>query len=74
MRREPKRWECNDCGFISKRTKTLKLTGISFHVCFKCEGRIKESGDWLAWHEERRQEIIKKIDENDGYILGRKVR
>lgn len=74
MRREPKRWECKDCGFISNRTKSLKFPGVTFAVCFKCRGRVKESQDWLDWMEERRQEMIKVIDENDGYLFGRKIR
>jgi hypothetical protein len=49
--KEPKRWECTSCSLVSNKFKKQKFPGITFAVCFDCQGRIKESDDWLAWHK-----------------------
>ncbi|MEJ8548438.1 hypothetical protein [Brevibacillus borstelensis] len=51
----PKQYECLDCGFISSRSKTIKvtygnMTVLGFAICFKCRGRVKEREEWLEWH------------------------
>lgn len=72
--KEPKRYVCLECGFISKRCKALRLPGISFAVCFKCRGRVKERQEWVEWLHARRQEHIEHAKKyNNGYILGTKV-
>lgn len=54
----PKRYACQNptCGFISKRTRSVKtnLLGMkaTFAVCFRCMGKVKEREEWLEWHKE----------------------
>jgi NMD protein affecting ribosome stability and mRNA decay len=72
--KEPKRWKCTECGFVSNRHKTVNFgTGIKFAVCFKCKGKLKESDEWLNWHKEQTERQLKAIKENDGYFMGRKI-
>jgi len=57
----PKQYECLDCGFISSRSKTMKVkygsrTVLGFAICFKCRGQVKEREEWVQWH---RQEYMK---------------
>jgi hypothetical protein len=60
--KEPKRWECVDCGHINKKTRTkyaiIDGTRRTSHICYKCSGRIKESAEWLAWHERMRERTM----------------
>lgn len=52
--KEPKRYECTNCGFISNRTRSVKFPGMTFVVCFKCGGRLIERPEWLTWLREAR--------------------
>ena len=53
--KEPKRWECIDCSHINNKTRSvfawIEGKQRKFYVCYKCSGSIKESAEWLAWHE-----------------------
>jgi hypothetical protein len=74
--KEPKRWECLNpaCGFASSRCKSLKFQSVSFAICFKCKGRIKERQEWIDWlYEQRQHHIQQAIEHNDGYLFGVKV-
>jgi len=59
--KQPKIYECLNCGFISNRCKTQKFPGISFAICFKCRGKLKERDEWLEWHRERIKEYFAEI-------------
>lgn len=48
----PKKWECKNCGFKSKNSKTLRIGGLGFARCSKCSGSVKESEEWLKWYNE----------------------
>lgn len=70
----PKRYICTECGFISDRTKSIKLPGVTFAVCFKCQGSLRENPEWIAWYDEQRNRIRKEaIEKNNGYIMGVKI-
>lgn len=56
--KEPKRWECKDCGFISDRTKRVKYTWATFAICFKCKGSLREYPLWLEWHDRQTQRLM----------------
>ncbi|MED1786166.1 hypothetical protein P4V47_01335 [Brevibacillus laterosporus] len=50
----PKQYECLDCGFISNRSKTMKVkygstTVLGFAICYKCRGHVKEREEWKEW-------------------------
>jgi Zn-finger nucleic acid-binding protein len=74
MNKEPKRYLCKNCGFISSRWKALKLPGITFAVCFKCRGSLLERKEWTEWLYARRNEHIEQAKKyHEGYVLGVKV-
>jgi NAD-dependent SIR2 family protein deacetylase len=58
--REPKRFECLECGSKSKRHKTIKFEGIGFARCFKCGGRVKEREEWISWLREEQKEFFRR--------------
>jgi transcription elongation factor Elf1 len=70
--KEPKKYECLECGFISKRCKVYRPNpNIGFAICFKCRGRVKERQEWLDWLYAARDRHIKEaIKYNNGYIMG----
>lgn len=60
--RAPKQYECLECGFISSRSKTMKvkygnMTVLWFAICFKCHGRVKEREEWLQWQRAEYEKI-----------------
>jgi len=48
--KKPKRYECLDCGFVSDRCKIKKFPSMSFAICFKCRGKLKEREEWLEYN------------------------
>lgn len=62
-KKKPKRYECLHCGFISDRYKEVKFPGMSFAVCFKCRGQIKEREKWIKWHREQWEKYCPKAVE-----------
>ncbi|MCY9764795.1 hypothetical protein M5X06_28400 [Paenibacillus alvei] len=70
----PKHYVCTECGFVSDRTKSIKLPGVTFAVCFKCRGRLQENPEWTKWlHTERERIRQAAIENNNGYIMGVKI-
>jgi len=71
--KEPKRYECTSCGFVSSKFKELKFPGITFAVCFKCRGRLKEREEWISWLHALRDRHFGETRKNGGTILERKI-
>lgn len=70
----PKKNKCTQCGFISNKTKLIKMPGITFAVCFKCGGRLIDNPQWLDWLREQRARTRQEaIENNGGYIMGVKI-
>jgi len=70
--KEPKRYECLECGAKSKRCKVWRPTPyIGFARCYKCRGTVKERQEWLDWlHDQQRRQIDSAKMNGDGKILG----
>lgn len=66
MEKEPKRYECLACGFISDRVKTRSFPGMKFAICFKCKGRVKEREQWVEWLTEQRRRHVEEIKNKGG--------
>lgn len=60
----PPKYECLSCGYKSSKHKLLKFPGMSFAICFKCRGRVKESSAWLDWYYKQMAEWNKSRLEN----------
>lgn len=70
MTKEPKRWECTECGFKSNRCKTVKPSSwVTFAVCVKCGGQIKDNKEWVQWIDDMRKRTIKQAQEHNGGML-----
>ena len=48
--KRPKRFECLSCGFVSDRYKQMKFPSMSFAICFKCRGKLKEREEWIDYN------------------------
>jgi hypothetical protein len=59
MAKEPKRYECRDCGFISNRTRSIKFPNMIFATCYRCGGRLVEREEWLEWLHQNRVETLR---------------
>lgn len=71
--REPKRWECVNCGHVSNRLVKVRTESFEYAACNKCKGEIVESYNWLAWHDEQTTRQLQIIKDNGGYFMGVKV-
>lgn len=56
--KEPKRLECVRCGNTNKKTRKIRFPGITFLVCYKCGGKLKEREDWLVWYSKMREDHV----------------
>ena len=60
--KQPKHWECEQCGFRSNRSRSVKIpyVGIWFAVCFKCGGKVHEIEEWKVWLKEEQRKCIEE--------------
>lgn len=71
--KEPKRWQCIECDHTSNRFAKVKTESFDIAACKNCGGIIKESDEWLYWHEKQTERQLKLIKDNGGYFMGEKI-